>query len=202
MIIINDPITINYVVRIQIVQGVATYVTTYYVNYICMYTECAYVLLYCIIHIYVATYACVHACVYSTHNVFIVKINYKTFSRFFDSKFRPVSEVCVTSFDISWDVSNNIKCGDVSYEVSISPPPIEVDAVATTDNRSYNVAGLNSSRPNVTITVTARDRAGRGNNRKVFVELPKPLGKYYTLGWTKYYMYSETSLMGPPSGPK
>ena len=88
-----------------------------------------------------------------------------------------MSEICVTSFNISWDVSNNITCGDVSYEVSVFPPPIEGDAVTTTDNRFYNVTGLNNSLPNVTITVTARNRGGQGNNRTVFVELPKPLGK-------------------------
>ena len=43
--------------------------------------------------------------------------------------FRLVSEICVTSFNISWDVSNSITCGDVSYEVSISPPPIEGNTV-------------------------------------------------------------------------
>ena len=88
-----------------------------------------------------------------------------------------MSEICVTSFNISWDVSNSITCGDVSYEVSISPPPIGGDAVTTTDNMFYNVTGLNSSLPNVTITVTARNRAGQGNNRTEFVELPKPLGR-------------------------
>ena len=88
-----------------------------------------------------------------------------------------MSEVCVTSFNISWDVSNNITCGDVSYEVSISPPPIGGDAVTITDDMFYNVTGLNNSLPNVTITVTARNRAGQGNNRTVLVELPKPLGR-------------------------
>ena len=83
------------------------------------------------------------------------------------ANFKPVSEICVTSFNISWDVSNNITCGDVSYKVSISPPPIGGNAVTTTDNMFYNVTGLNSSLPNVTITVTARNRAGQGNNRTV-----------------------------------
>ena len=61
--------------------------------------------------------------------------------------------------------------------MSISPPPIEGDAVATTENTFYNVTGLNNSLPNVTITVNARSRARLGNNKTVFVELPKPLGK-------------------------
>ena len=91
---------------------------------------------------------------------------------------RPMAEICVTSFNISWDVSNGITCGDVSYEVSISPPPIEGNAIATTDNMFYSVTGLNYSLPNVTITVAAiSNRAGRGNNRTFLVELPKPLGK-------------------------
>ena len=90
---------------------------------------------------------------------------------------RPVSEICVTTFNISWNVSNGIMCGDVSYEVSISPPPIEGNAIATTDNMFYSVTGLNNSNPNVTITVTASNRAGRGNNRTILVELPKPLGR-------------------------
>ena len=92
--------------------------------------------------------------------------------------FRPVSEICVTSFNTSWDVSNSITCGDVvSYEVSISPPPIEGNTVAITDNKFYSVTGLNNSLPNVTITVTAiSNRAGQGNNRTIFVKLPKSLG--------------------------
>ena len=100
-----------------------------------------------------------------------------------------MSEICVTSFNISWDISNSITCGDVSYhsyEVSVSPPPIEGDAVTTTDNMFYNVTGLNNSLPNVTITVTARNRAGQGNNRTVFVKLPKPLGMD---GQNNYHFY-------------
>ena len=72
-----------------------------------------------------------------------------------------MSEISVTSFNISWDASNNITCGDVSYEVSISPLPIEEDAVTTTDNMFYNVTGLNNSLPNVTVTVTARNSYSR-----------------------------------------
>ena len=91
---------------------------------------------------------------------------------------RPIAEICVTSFNISWDVSNSITCGDVSYEVSISPTPIEGNAIATTDYMFYSITRLNNSLPNVTITVTTiSNRAGRGNNRTILVELPKPLGK-------------------------
>ena len=77
-----------------------------------------------------------HVC--TVHTMFlIVKINYKTFADLLTANFRPVSEICVTSFNISWDVSNNIRnmwrC-IFNYELSISPPPIEGDAVATTNN--------------------------------------------------------------------
>ena len=101
-----------------------------------------------------------------------------------------MSEICVTSFNISWDVSNSITCGDVSYEVSISPPPIEGNAIATTDNMFYSITGLNNSDPNVTITVTAlSNRGGRGNNRTFLVELSKPLGKCYTYS-TRLCLYT------------
>ena len=91
---------------------------------------------------------------------------------------RTVSEICVTSFNISWDISNNMTCKDVSYEVSISPPPVEGNGIATTDNMSYSVTGLNNSLPNVTITVTVSNREGLGNNRILLVKLPNPKGIY------------------------
>ena len=112
--------------------------------------------MYCFVCMYVAMYACVHACVYSTHDIFHYKVTYKHWQIFLTANFRPVSEICVTSFSISWEISNDIRCGDISYEVSISPPPIEGDAVTTTENTFYNVTGLNNSLPNVTITVNAR----------------------------------------------
>ena len=119
----------------------------------------------------------IHTCIY----LHISKYVY-TFTDFpTATNIRPVSEICVTSFNISWDVSNGITCGDVSYEVSISPPPIEGNAIATTDNMFYSVTGLNNSLSNVTVTVTATsNRGGRGNNRTILVELSKPLGKCYT----------------------
>ena len=92
---------------------------------------------------------------------------------------RNVSRICVTSFNISWDASNSITCGDVSYEVSISPPPIEGNAVTTTVDRFYSVTGLNNSLPNVTVTVTARNRAGQGEVMTHHVQLPKPLSECY-----------------------
>ena len=89
---------------------------------------------------------------------------------------RNTSRICVTSLNISWDVPD-IACGDVYYEVSISPPPIEGDAVVTTVDSFLSVTGLNNSLPDVTITVTAINRAGRGDGRMFPVHLPKSLGK-------------------------
>ena len=89
---------------------------------------------------------------------------------------RNESAICVTYFDISWDAPN-ITCGDVSYKVSISPPPIERDAVITTVDRFFSITGLNNSLPDVTITVTASNRVGQGDGRMFSVQLPKSLGK-------------------------
>ena len=61
--------------------------------------------------------------------------------------------------------------------MSISPPPIVGDAVTTTVNTFLSIAGLNSSLPNVTIIVTASNRAGRGGGRMFLVQLPRSLGK-------------------------
>ena len=101
------------------------------------------------------------------------------------SNIRTVSEICTTSFNISWDISNST-CGDVSYEVSISPPPVEGNAIATTDNMFYSVTGLNNSLPNVTITVTASSRGGQGDNRTFYIELPNPRGMYV---YVRTHMY-------------
>ena len=62
--------------------------------------------------------------------------------------------------------------------MSIPPPPIEGNAVTTTVDRFYSVTGLNNSLPNVTVTVTARNRAGQGEVMMHHVQLPEPLGKY------------------------
>ena len=91
---------------------------------------------------------------------------------------RNTSRICVTSLNISWDAPNSIACGDVYYEVSISPPPIEGDAVVATVDNFLSVTGLNNSLPDVTITVTAINRAGRGDGSMYSVLLPKSLGKY------------------------
>ena len=89
---------------------------------------------------------------------------------------RNTSRICVTYFNISWDAPS-ITCGDVYYEVSISQPPIEGDAVVTTVDSFLSVTGLNNSLPDVTITVTAINRAGQGDGRMFPVQLPKSLGK-------------------------
>ena len=86
------------------------------------------------------------------------------------------TKICVTYFDISWDAPS-ITCGDVYYDLLISPPPIEGDAVVTTVDSFLSVTGLNSSLPDVTITVTAINRAGRGDGRMFVVQLPRSLGK-------------------------
>ena len=89
---------------------------------------------------------------------------------------RNTSRICVTNFNISWDAPS-ITCGDVNYEVSISPPPIEGDAVTTTADSFLSVTGLNNSLPDVAITVTAIDRVGQRDGRMFLVQLPKSLGK-------------------------
>ena len=92
---------------------------------------------------------------------------------------RNTSRICVTYFNISWDAPS-ITCGDVYYEVSISPPPIEGDAVVTTVDRFLSVTGLNNSLPDVTITVTAIDRVGQRNGITLLVQLPRSLRKCCT----------------------
>ena len=92
---------------------------------------------------------------------------------------RSVSTICVTYFDISWDAPS-ITCGDVYYEVLIYPPPIEGDAVVTTVDSFLSVTGLNNSLPDVTITVTVINRAGRGDGTMFPVQLPESLGKCCT----------------------
>ena len=89
---------------------------------------------------------------------------------------RNTSRICVTYFNISWDTPS-ITCGDVYYEVVVSPPPIEGDTVTTTADGFFSVTGLNNSLPDVTITVTAVNRAGRGDDTMFPVQLPKSLGK-------------------------
>ena len=92
------------------------------------------------------------------------------------SNIRNTSRICVTYFNISWEAPS-ITCGDVYYEVSISPPPIEGDAVVTTVDSFLSVTGLNNSLPDVIIIVTAINRAGRGDGRMFPVQLPKSLSK-------------------------
>ena len=61
-----------------------------------------------------------------------------------------------------------------------------------------NITGLNNSEPDVTVTVTASNRAGQGN-MSIPVRLPPSLGKYYKLitAWyiaTHIHMYLHTFL--------
>ena len=89
---------------------------------------------------------------------------------------RNVSTICVTYLNISWDPPS-ITCGDVSYEVSVAQPPIEV---IPTVNTFLSITGLNNSLPDVTITVTASNRAGQGDDRIFIAQLPPSKGKYCT----------------------
>ena len=94
---------------------------------------------------------------------------------------RNVSRICVTFFNISWNASNRIACGVVSYEVFGSQPQIEgrMENITRVDDTFYfSITGLNNSNPNATITVTASNRAGQGN-MSISVRLPEPLGKCY-----------------------
>ena len=93
---------------------------------------------------------------------------------------RNVSSPCVTSFDISWNASNRTTCGNIFYEVSISPPPIEESMERITsvnDTFYFSVTGLNNTILDVMVTVTASNKAGQGNN-STSVTLPKSLGNY------------------------
>ena len=87
------------------------------------------------------------------------------------------STICVTNFNISWGAPNSTMCGDVSYEVSISQPPIQVVAITTAD-AFFSVSELNSSLPDVTITVAASNRAGRGDVEMFSAQLPISLSKH------------------------
>ena len=101
---------------------------------------------------------------------------------------RNTSKICPTSFDITWD-GPSITCGDVSYEVSISPPPIEGDAVVTTVDRFLSVTGLNNSLPDVTITVTAVDSARRRSGNMFSLQLPRLTGKCCTYKCSSRCLY-------------
>ena len=112
-------------------------------------------------------------------------VQYVTYSIFTDlpsvTNIRSVS-TCVTSLNITWDAPS-ITCGDVYYEVSISQPPIEGDAVEVLNvtglvDRFLHVTGLNNSLPDVTITVTAIDRVGQRNNSTFVLRLRTPEGKF------------------------
>ena len=73
--------------------------------------------------------------------------------------------------------------------MSISPPPIEGDAVVITFDSFLNITGLNNSLSDVTITVAAINRAGQGDGRMFPVQLPKSLGKCCTHKRNRRYLY-------------
>ena len=94
---------------------------------------------------------------------------------------RTVSRICVTYFNISWNASNRITCGDVSYEVSVFQSSIEqsMEEITRVGDTFYSsITGLNNSDPDVMVTVTASNRAGQGN-MSIPVRLPPSLGKCY-----------------------
>ena len=65
--------------------------------------------------------------------------------------------------------------------MSVSPPPVQGDAIINTDDTFFDVPKLNNSLlnvPNATITVTASNRAGQGNVNTFLVQLPISLSKY------------------------
>ena len=70
-------------------------------------------------------------------------------------------------------------CGDVYYNVLITQPQNEGEAVNITGlvNRFINVTGLNNSL-SVTITVTAIDRVGQRNDSISDLQLRTPEGKF------------------------
>ena len=90
---------------------------------------------------------------------------------------RTVSKICVTYFNISWNASNRITCGDVSYNVSVFQSSIGQSMERFTrvgDTFYYSVTGLNNNDPDVMVTVTASNKAGQGN-MSISVTLPKSL---------------------------
>ena len=63
---------------------------------------------------------------------------------------RTVSRICATFFNISWNASNRITCGVVSYEVFGSQPQIKgrMRNITRVDDTFYfSVTGLNNSDP-------------------------------------------------------
>ena len=92
---------------------------------------------------------------------------------------RTVSRICVTYFNISWNASNRITCGNVSYEVFVSQPQIgqSMEQITRVGDTFYSsVTGLNNSDPDVMIIVTASNKGGQGN-MSITVQLPPSLGK-------------------------
>ena len=96
------------------------------------------------------------------------------------------STICVTFFNISWNASNGITCGNISYEVSVFQSSIgqSVKEITRIGDVFYSsITGLNNSDPDVMVTVAASNRAGQGN-MSIPVRLPPSLGKSYV--WMCY----------------
>ena len=94
---------------------------------------------------------------------------------------RTISTICVTFFNISWNASNGITCGDVSYEVSVFQSSIgqNIKEITRIGDIFYSsITGLNNSDSDVTVTVTASNIARQGN-MSISVHLPPSLGKCY-----------------------
>ena len=100
-----------------------------------------------------------------------------------------ISTVCVTFFNISWNASNGITCGDVSYEVSVFQSSIEQSMEQFTrigDTFYSSITGLNNSDPDVMVTVTASNRAGQGNMSILYVFLHHWVSVMYVRMCTVY----------------
>ena len=94
--------------------------------------------------------------------------------------------MCVTYFNISWNASNRITCGDVSYNMSVFQSSIRqrMEQFTRVGDMFYSsVTGLNNSNLDVMVTVTASNRAGQGNI-SIPVQLPESLGKCYLNTYT------------------
>ena len=94
---------------------------------------------------------------------------------------RNISRICVTYFNISWNASNRITCGDLSYNMSVFQSSIGQSMEQFTrvgDTFYSSVTGLNNSDPDVMVTVTASNKAGQAS-MSISVRLPESLGKCY-----------------------
>ena len=141
---------------------------------------------------YIHTYVCVHVCIKFTYlyirtyiHTIIVNTSAYVSNTFTDLPspidLRTVSRICVTFFNISWNASNRITCGNVSYNMSVFQSSIgqRMEQFTRVGDTFYSsVTGLNNSDPDIMVTVTASNRAGQGI-MSIPVRLPESLGKCY-----------------------